>query len=348
MRAAVLHAPEDLRVEEVPVPRPGPGEVLLRVRACGLCGTDHKIIAGRYPGVWPPEFPFIIGHEWAGEVAALGPGVTTLRVGDRVAAENHSGCGQCGMCRTGYYNLCERADRRDPSYKLYGHTAPGALAEYAVRPAILLMPLPEQVSNVEGALVNPGALALHGLRRTGFHPGCSVAVFGPGVIGLLTVLFARAAGAAQIITVGRGERLSLARELGSTDVVEYDAGDPAQGVRDATGGRGVDYVYECSGNPAAVAQAIGSARRGGKVALLGLTGNKGVELNTDRLTLDQIDVLGVRSSPNMYPDTIALMASGAVRAERLATHRYPLERIGEAVEALRSRSMGAVRVIVEP
>ncbi len=348
MRAAVLHAPEDLRVEEVPVPLPGPGEVLCRVRACGLCGTDQKIIEGRYPGVWPPAFPFIIGHEWGGEVVALGSGVETLKVGDRVAAENHAGCGQCRMCRTGMYNLCERAGRRDPSYKLFGHTAPGALAEYAVRPSLLLTPLPEMVSDLEGALVNPAALALHGLRRTGFHPGCSVAVFGPGVIGLLTVMLAKASGAAQVITIGRGDRLRLAQELGSTHGVEYDAGDPVRAVRELTGGRGVDYVYECSGSPDAVSQAIDVARRGGKVALLGLTGNRSVELKIDKLTLDQVDVLGVRSSPNMYPDVIALIASGAVRPERLASHRYPLEQVAEGVEALRSRSSRAVRVIVQP
>ena len=132
MKAALLREFGRLEVAEVPAPEPGAGEVLVRVRACGICGTDLKIVAGAYRGTWPPALPFIIGHEWSGEVAALGPGTerSGLAVGDRVVAENHTGCGTCPMCRAGRYNLCERV--REPGFKLYGHTAPGALAEYAV------------------------------------------------------------------------------------------------------------------------------------------------------------------------------------------------------------------------
>src|SRR5437773_789441 len=145
MRAALLRDFGALVVAEVPTPVPGPGEALVRVRACGICGTDLKIVAGAYRGTWPPSLPFIIGHEWSGEVAALGPdtGRSGLAVGDRVVAENHTGCGACPMCRAGRYNLCERV--REPGFKLYGHTAPGALAEYAVRPAVALHKVPAGV-----------------------------------------------------------------------------------------------------------------------------------------------------------------------------------------------------------
>lgn len=344
MRAALLREFGKLEVEEVPLPEPGPGEVLVRVKACGICGTDLKIVGGAYRGTWPPELPFIIGHEWSGEVAALGPGTgrSGLAVGDRVVAENHTGCGACPMCRAGRYNLCERV--REPGFKLYGHTAPGALAQYAVRPAVALHKVPASVSDVAAALVNQGALTVHAARRARLGPGASVAVFGPGLLGLLMLQVARAAGATTVIMVGRGQRLSTARELGCTDVVDYEQGDPVAAVRSATGGRGADCVFDCSGNPAVIGQLLRAARRGGVVALLGLAGGATAELPVDLVTLDELDVLGIRSSPNAYPAMIALLASGAVRTEPLTTHLYPLSDVGAAFDALARRE--AIRPII--
>jgi L-iditol 2-dehydrogenase len=342
MRAALLREFGKLDVEEVPVPGPGPGEVLVRVRACGICGTDLKIVSGAYKGTWPPELPFIIGHEWSGEVAALGPGASGLAVGDRVVAENHTGCGACPMCRAGRYNLCERV--REPGFKLYGHTAPGALAQYAVRPAVALHKVPASVSDVAAALVNQGALTVHAARRARLGPGASVAVFGPGLLGLLMLQVARAAGATTVVMVGRGQRLAVARELGCTDVVDYEQDDPVAGVRAATGGRGADCVFDCSGNPAVIGQLLRSTRRGGTVALLGLAGGATAELPVDLVTLDELDILGIRSSPNAYPAMIALLASGAVRTEPLTTHLYPLSDVAAAFDALARRE--AIRPII--
>jgi L-iditol 2-dehydrogenase len=344
MDAAVLRDFGRLEVARVPVPQPGPGEALCRVRACGICGTDLKLVHGGFRGVWPPSLPFIIGHEWSGVVAVLGPGTerSGLAVGDRIVAENHAGCGTCPMCRSGRYNLCERV--REPGFRLYGHTAPGALAEYAVRPTVLLHKLPATIGDVEAALVNQGALTVHAARRARLGPGASVAVFGPGLLGLLMVQVARAAGATRVLVVGRGARLRLAAELGSDAVIDYERDDPATALREATAGRGVDCVFECSGNPATVPQALASVRRGGTVALLGLTGGAKVELGVDRLALDEIALLGVRSSPNAYPAMIDLLATGAVSAKPLTTHVYPLARVHEAFTALEHRE--AVRPIL--
>jgi L-iditol 2-dehydrogenase len=246
------------------------------------------------------------------------------------------------MCRAGRYNLCERV--REPGFKLYGHTAPGALAEYAVRPAVALHRVPETVSEVSAALVNQGALTVHAARRTGLGAGDSVAVFGPGLLGLLMIQVARAAGATDVIMVGRGQRLATARELGCTAVVDYEQADPVAGIRAATGGRGADHVYDCSGNPQVIGQALGAARRGGCVALLGLAGGAVADLPVDRVTLDELNVLGVRSSPNAYPAMISLLASGAIRTGPLTADRYPLSDVAAAFDALARRE--SIRPII--
>jgi len=344
MRAAVLAEFGHLSLAQVPIPDLEHGEVLCRVTACGMCGTDLKIVNGAFKGMWPPTMPFIIGHEWAGVIVKMGPGTerSGLAVGDRIVAENHAGCGACSLCRMGRYNLCERV--REPGFKLYGHTAPGALAEFASRPAIAVHKIPDSVSDVAGALVNQAALTVHAARRADIRPGSTVAVFGPGLLGLLMLQVAFAAGATKVYMVGRGERLETALELGSTAVIDYEKTDPVSEIRKLTGGRGVDYVFDCSGNPSVIEQLLRSTRRGGKIALLGLTGGATAELPIDLLALDEFDILGVRSSPNAYPATIELMASGAIRTDPLTTHQYRLDDISEAFAALESRQV--IRPIV--
>lgn len=347
MRAAVTRAWNDIQLEQVPVPELEPGEVLVRVGACGICGTDLKIVSGVYKGSWPPALPFIQGHEWGGTVAALGQGVTGLQVGDRVAAENHKGCGSCPMCRQGRYNLCEVARTKGKAYKLYGHSAPGAFAEYAARPAALLHKIPDNVSFEESTIINQGALGLHAIRRCRIDPGDTVAVIGPGLVGMITLQLAKAVGATGVIVVGRGPRLDLARELGADEVVDYTASDTVEAIRALTGGRGVDCAFECAGTPAAVVAAVNCVRRGGRVALVGLTGGKAIELNTDRIALDEIDLFGVRSSPNAYPELIKLIAAGKINVRKLVSRTYPLEQINEAFEAFRNREGGAIRMVIK-
>jgi len=347
MRAAVTRDWNDIQIEDVPVPVLDPGEVLVSVGACGICGTDLKIVAGVYKGSWPPALPFIQGHEWAGTVAALGEGVTGLQVGDRVAAENHKGCGACANCRRGRYNLCEVARSKGKAYKLYGHSAQGAFAEYAARPAGLLHKLPEAVSFEEGTIVNQGALGLHAIRRCRIEPGDTVAVIGPGLVGLITVQLAKAVGATRVIVAGRGPRLDLARELGAEDVVDISTTDTVEGIRALTNGSGADCAFECAGAPEAVVASINCVKRGGRVALVGLTGNKNVAFNTDRIALDEVDVFGVRSSPNAYHELINLIAAGKVNVKKLVSRVYPLERINAAFDAFRKREGGAIRMVIK-
>ena len=347
MRAAVTRDWNDIRIEEVPVPVLEQGEVLVRVGACGICGTDLKIVAGVYEGSWPPALPFIQGHEWAGTVAALGEGVTGLQVGDRVAAENHKGCGTCANCRRGRYNLCEVARSKGRAYILYGHSVQGAFADYAARPAGLLHKLPDAVSFEEGTIVNQGALGLHAIRRCRIEPGDTVAVIGPGLVGLITVQLAKAVGATRLIVAGRGPRLELAKELGADEVVDISKTDTVEGIRALTNGIGADCAFECAGAPEAVVASVNCVKRGGRVALVGLTGNKEVAFNTDRMTLDEVDVFGVRSSPNAYPELINLIAAGKVNVKKLVSRVYPLEQIGDAFDAFRKREGGAIRMVIK-
>jgi len=348
MRAAVTQAWNDMSVEEVSVPVPEPGEALVRVGACGICGTDLKILSGAYEGVWPPSLPFIQGHEWGGTVAALGEGVKSLNIGDRVVAENHSGCGECVMCRRGRYNLCEVARTRDPAYKLYGHTAPGAFAEYATRPAKILHKLPDEVTFEESTIINQGSMGLHAIRRCPIEPGDWVAVFGPGLVGLIIVQLAKAVGATRVIAVGRGPRLEMARELGADEVVDYTTPNVVEQIYAYTEDRGVDCAYETAGSPDAVRGVIGAVRRGGRVGIVGLVVTEDVTLRTDRIVLDDIDVHGVRSSPNAYPEFIRLMGAGKVNASKLISRVFPLEDINEAIDVFRRREGGAIRVVIKP
>ncbi len=344
MQAGVLRAYDDLAVEEVPTPACPPDSVLIRVHACGLCGTDLKMVHGGFDGRWPPSFPFIIGHEWSGEISAIGDAVDPARfsIGDRVVAENHIGCGGCPMCRSGRYNLCEKAGT--PGYKLYGHTAQGALAEYAVREAAMVHRIPDHISFEAGALINQAALTVHALRRTNFRPGSTVAVFGPGLLGLLTAAVARASGATKVIMVGRGPRLELALQMGCDVAVDYSKQDPVEGVREHTGGKGAHYVYDCTGNPDVPNQALHAVHRGGAIALLGLSGNAQATIDLDRLVLDEIDLQGIRSSPGAYPATIELLGSGAIDLDPLLTDIYQLQDVGQAFEALDKRT--SIRPII--
>jgi len=347
MRAAVTRDWNDIHIEDVPVPALEPGDVLVQVGACGICGTDLKIVTGVYKGSWPPSLPFIQGHEWAGTVAVIGEGVTGFQVGDRVAAENHKGCGTCANCRRGRYNLCEVARSKGKAYQLYGHSAQGAFAEYAARPAALLHKLPDAVSFEEGTIVNQGALGLHAIRRCRIEHGDTVAVIGPGLIGLITVQLAKAVGATRVIVAGRGPRLELARELGADYLVDISTTDTVEGIRSLTNGIGADCAFECAGAPESVVASINCVKRGGRVALVGLTGNKNVAFNTDRLALDEVDMFGVRSSPNAYPELINLIAAGKVNVRKLVSRIYPLERITEAFEAFRDREGGVIRMVIK-
>jgi L-iditol 2-dehydrogenase len=341
MRALVVRRPDDFSVEDVPRPEPGSHEVLCRVRAIAICGTDPHIIQGHYPGFWPKEWPLIPGHEWCGDVVDVGPGAEALswEVGTRVAGTSHAACGYCRRCVEGRYNVCERfGDLR--VHRQYGHNADGAYAEYVVHSIKSVFPVPDVLSDEEAAMLDPAAIALHTVKRGGHAPGDTVVVVGPGVMGLLVAECARALGAGRVIVVGRGERLAKAAALGH-ETVDFTATDPVESVR------GADVALECSGDPAALGQCASLVRKGGRVAVIGIP-MEDARIPLQRIVLDEIDVVGVRAAAGEMPEAIALAAAGRIRLGELITHRFSLEDFRAAYETFTERRGGALKVIVRP
>lgn len=347
MEALVVVEPDRLEVREVPVPVPGPNQVLARVRVVSICGTDAHLVRGDYPGFWPPAFPFIPGHEWAGEIAALGPGAERYgwSVGDRVAGTSHDSCGVCQKCVEGRYNLCENYGR-EGLHRQYGHNTQGADATYVVHGVKAVFRLPEGLSFEDGALLDPASIALHTANRGGVAPGDTVAISGAGPIGLLSGDAARVRGAGRIIVIGRGARLAKAAALGF-ETVDYGAGDPVAVVRAMTDGLGADVALECAGVPEAVQWCLGLLRRGGRCAAVGIP-VRGVEVGMQRLVLDELELAGVRASAGEMRRVMPLVEQGRIRVREMVTHRFPLDRYEEALATFNDRSSGALKILVTP
>jgi L-iditol 2-dehydrogenase len=347
MQALVVLEPDRFELRDVPVPEPGPGEVLCRVRAVSICGTDSHLIAGHYPSFWPPAFPFIPGHEWAGEIVSMGPGVEAMgfRVGDRVAGTSHDACGVCQKCVEGRYNLCENYGVAG-LHRQYGHNYQGADATYVLHGVKSIFPLPPELDLSIGALVDPASIALHCARRGGILPGDTVAILGAGPVGLLGGDAALAMGAGRVIVVGRGRRLGKAAELGF-ETVDTSAGDPVAMVRRRAEGRGVDVVLEAAGTPETLAMALGMLRRGGRCSMVGIP-TVPAQIEVQRLVLDELELVGSRASAGEMRRVLPLVAQGRMRLRELVTHEFPLSEFATALATFRDRDSGALKIVVRP
>lgn len=349
MRALVLTSPGQFGIHTVPVPQPEAGEVLCRVRAVAICGSDPEIIRGDLAGTWPPHYPFTPGHEWAGEVVAAGPGVVDLALGDRVAGQAHKGCGVCRNCLEGRYTICENYGRPESGQRHYGFVTPGAYAEYIAIAAKSVNRMPDTVSFQEGALVDTAGVVLHGLELSGVTPGGSVAVIGPGPIGLIAMRMARVLGAARVIAVGRGARLQAARRACADVLVNFEEQDPVAAVRAATDGRGVDEAVECSGAAGTFRQAVEMVRKGGRVALVGVPPGSVIEpLPFKYIVHNEIAIYGSRANPNVSRKVLALLGATQLQVNDLITHTFPLEQFATALDTFVHRRENAIKVVVEP
>lgn len=350
MRAVVLPAPDQFGVrDDVPVPTPGPGQALVRVLSSTICATDQKIFAGQFPGT---RWPHIPGHEFAGEIAAVGPDVDEVAVGDRVGVEIHVGCGRCARCLEGLYQLCESYGRVEKGHAHIGFTVPGGLAEYTVVSVKALHRLPDVLSLDEGAFTDNIGIALYAVERGRLQPGESVVVIGPGAFGALAVQTARAMGAGRVVLLGtRRERLARMEELGADALVAARGEEAIAAVKAALGGQGADVVIEFAGTPEAARQAILLARRGGRVVLAGATGPgrelSGVDLSA--IVRGHLDIYGSLANPRgVSRRGLALIARGSVDVRPLITHHFPLSDFAEAWATFVERRDGAIRVMLHP
>lgn len=343
MRAAVFHGPRDVRLADVPDPLPGPGEVMVRVHRAGICGSDvNRFLHGSHP--WAPGF--IMGHEFCGEIAAAGPGVTEWEPGDQVVVEPTLRCGRCFFCRRAEYNRCLDFVRRG----LTGSGSDGAFAEYVRVPAYQPHARPPALSPPRAALVEPMAVSVHGWNLAGLPRPDAVVIVGIGNIGLLAVLVARARSAGEIIVVGKyAARQALARAYGATLVVEPDDPRGHDRILERTGGIGAPLVLEAAGTPGSLRTAIASARKGGKVVLLGVQ-HEEVALDYRSLLMQEKQIIGsIIYRREDFAEAIAILETAPVDAGRHVTAEIPLERIVvDGFEPLARSKSAHVKIQVLP
>jgi threonine 3-dehydrogenase len=323
-------------LRDVPRPTMRDDEVLIRVRRAGVCGTDVHIYAWDAWAQGRCRPPFIVGHEFAGDVVEVGRLVTDVREGDRVTAEGHIVCGRCHLCRTGNAHVC-------PNTRIIGVDRDGCFADYIAMPATNVWHLDDSVTYEVGGIHDPMGNAFHTALTYTEIPGATVLVTGCGPIGLFAVGICRAAGASRIIASDVIEtRLALARTMGAHDAVTPDGA--ASAVRAATGSLGVDVVLEMSGVPAAIHQAFELVRVGGRVQMLGIPARRmEVDFATE-IIFKGITVYGVVGR-RMYETWIQMsrfLCSGQFDPTPVITHRFPLERYDDAIDAIRSGSAGKV------
>jgi L-iditol 2-dehydrogenase len=345
MKAAVYRGAGDLRVEDVELPEVGPGELLVRVDACGVCGTDVKKIV---KGLLPP--PRIFGHETAGHVARVGAGVSRYREGDRLALHHHIPCRSCFYCREGAYAQC-------PGYKRNGTTAGfepagGGYAEYVKAFDWIVehgtIPIPDGVLPEEAAFVEPVNTCLKAVEAAGLSPGQVVLVVGQGPIGSIFMQLAKLYGAEVLVSDTLPDRLSLSRQLGADGVLRADQ-DVVAEVRSATGGRGADRTFLAALGPVAFAQAVNATRPAGRIMVFSATSpgeTAGLDLGT-LCTAEKQILTSYSASVELQDRAARLVFSREVRVRELVSHRLPLVEARRAVELASRPAPGVLKVVLD-
>ena len=323
MKALRWHGTRDVRLEEVPEPVPGPGEVKVKIHYAGICGSDLREYATGPYMIPPDKAPLTLGHEFSGTVVALGDGVTGFRPGERVTGLGYRYCGHCYSCRRMQYNTCYNQG-------FTGLNADGCMADYLVTPAYSCFKLPATVSDEWGALVEPLSVAVHAVNRGNVKPGDSVGIVGDGTIGLCLLLAARAAGAAAVYLVAKHEkRADRARAMGATAVLSSTE-EPAATITGLTGGIGADVSFESVGNTAACQTAVDSVRHGGTTVVVGLFEKSGM-FDFGHVTLDEKNILGSSIYITEADAVTAMLADRRVVPDGLVSSVVPLDENAAAV-----------------
>lgn len=349
MKAAVYHEPGRVTVEELPKPRPGRDDVLVRVRAASICGTDLRILRNGHFKL-PPGTPRVLGHEIAGEVVEVGTEVTAVAVDDRVSVTPNVGCGRCGWCRRGLNNMC-------PDYEAFGITLDGGFEEYVRIPGFALargnvFRLPDGLSFQDAALLEPFSCCVRGQDAVGVGVNDVVVVIGTGPIGLFHIMLAKLAGARLVVAANRSaNRLHAAKAAGADVLVETQAEDLEGVVDEVTGGRGADVVITCVSSPDVQSQAVKIVGTHGRVNFFaGLGSGENVPIDTNRLHYKGITLTGTTGSSNAdYDRSLTLAGEGRVTFDGLVSRTFPVEEIEQALEhAASGQGMKAMVVFDGP
>lgn len=334
MRAAVYRGVGRIELAEVPRPEPGPGEALIRVGYCGICGSD---LEAYHTGMYEPGL--ILGHEFAGTIVALGPDAGGWQTGERVVASDALVCGECRPCREGRLDDCA-------SLTMVGITHDGAMADYVRISARALHRLPAGVSLRQGALVEPLSVALHGVRRSRLRAGDRALVMGAGPIGLLTAQCALLAGA-RLVAVSEVDpaRAGLARRLGASMVLDPGRENVGLALADLTDGLGPDVIYVCTGAPGPLREAISLVRKGGQIFILGLC-TEPVEADLMSVTMGELSIEGGFCGRAETGAAVDLIAQGRIKVEELVSHELGLEAIEAGFRLLSTPGSGGVKVLI--
>ena len=349
MRAAVLFGPGDLRVVDRDVPSPGPEEVLVRVAACGACGTDLKILDGHFPQT-PPYGHFTPGHEWTGTVVAVGSTVDEFAVGDHVCIEAHRGCGRCDNCIVGKYTACLNYNNAAKGHRATGMTADGGFAEYAVHHVSALYRMPAGLTPEDAVLITTAGTSLYGLDHLGgYIAGESVVIYGPGAVGIMAAQVCKALGADTVILVGtRQSRLDRARAVGIEHVINSREVDPIEAIKELTGSEGADLTIDASGAPPIPQLCVEGTKRGGSILFLAFYPGP-VEFDLSAAIRKDITLHTSRGEGgNNVKRAVSLAAHGALHCKELVSHRFGLEDIGEAFRVIRERIDDPMKVVITP
>lgn len=341
MRAAELIAPLTFRLGEMPVDNPGPGDVQVRIEAVGICGSDIHAYSEGGIGTTPNVYPMVLGHEPAGTIVKIGAGVTGLAAGDRGALEPALYCYHCEFCLSGHHNVC--ANIRF----LSNPHLPGFFRELVNVPAANFSPIPARMSFEEATLAEPLAVGMHSVRLASIRAGETVAVFGAGPIGLLTIAALRATGAGRIWVVEPvAHRRELARGVGADVVLEPT--EAVKGIISATGQRGVDCAIDCAAGEDTTNQAVHVTRNAGRVALTGIHAKHFVSLDGSAMRRRELTIFNVRRSNHETHEALELLAMHPARFAPLLTHTREMERIDEAFTIASQYLDGVGKMIVRP
>ncbi|MEK4518484.1 NAD(P)-dependent alcohol dehydrogenase [Paenibacillus sp. FSL H8-0122] len=340
-RACYMTDLKQMAMKEIGMPVAQAGEVIVKLEVVGICGSDvHYLEHGRI-GDFVVDGDFILGHECAGEVVELGPGVKHLKVGDRVALEPGVTCGQCEFCKSGKYNLCPDVQfLATPPYH-------GCLMDYMAFPENMAFKLPDNVSSEEGALVEPLAVGLHAAAQGGVKLGDRVVILGAGCIGLVTLLACKAYGATEIVVVDIIEkRLEAAMKLGATRVINARREDVLEVIAAWTGGAGVDKVIETAGSEHTVKQTPYLVKRGGTIVLVGLAAKDIIDFDFMQIMFKEADIKSVFRYRNLYPAAIGAIADGKIDVKGIVTHEFNFAETQQAFDYVIDNKEDVVKAVI--